>query len=178
MPGKSFDLMWLARIGLIVLLVGLRLVFKQDWLGNLLLVGGWVLGYLLVEADHWFYVAVCSPQELSCQRIKHELALKNWSNARAMLQQTASERSRLPIHNILTGFIISVMGIWLAMSGGNLLAVGVITGLAVRLFTEFLADANYGRWYWIFARELGRVVNFTIVFFGKGVRINGKIKKS
>jgi hypothetical protein len=153
MPRKSLDLMWIARIGIVALVVVLRLLLREDWMGNLLLVLGWILGYALVEADHLFYVAVCNPQELTCQRIRHEMAQKNWRNAWGLLQETADQRNRLPVHNILTAFILTVMGIWLVTSGGNLLAVGIVTGLAIRLFSEFVADPNYPRWYWLFSRD-------------------------
>ncbi len=164
MPRKSLDLMWIVRIAIVAIVVVLRLVINQDWIGNLLLVFGWIIGYALVEADHWFYVVVCNPQELTCQRIRSEVAQKNWRNAWGLLQETAASRNRLPIHNILTAFIVTVMAIWLVSSQGNLLAAGVVTGLAIRLFTEFLSDTNYSRWYWLFSREFNPLENKVIKY--------------
>lgn len=147
------------RVLLIVVVVGVRLVTKQDWLGNVWLVVGWMMGYLLAEADHWFYVWICNPQELSCQRIKKEIMEnKNWKNAWGMLKNTREERIKLPIHNILTGLLIAFLGIWVVTSLGNLLVSGIVVGLGVKLFTDFVGD-DYKKWYWVFAREFSEIEN-------------------
>lgn len=142
------------RVFIIAILVGVRVWFKQDWLGSLLLVIGWVIGNLLAEADHVFYVAVCNPQELTCQRVRREVQNKNWKNAWGILKSTSGERTRLPIHNILTGLVVAVLGLWVVSSVGSLLASGVVVGLGIRLFSEFLSGDKKS-WFWIFAREFG-----------------------
>ena len=145
--------MGLLELGIIVVVVGMRVWLHQDYIGNALLAVGWVLGYVLAEADDWFYVAVCNPQELTCQRIRHEVAAKNWRNAWGLLKSTAGERQKLPIHNIITVAVVLAAGVWLVTSGGNLLAVGLVIGLGLRLFMDFLKDTNIKRWYWVFSRE-------------------------
>ncbi len=145
--------MGLLQIGIIVLVVGIRVFLRQEYLANVLLTVGWVLGYVLAEADDWFYVAVCNPQELSCQRIRHEIQTKNWRNAWGLLKSTTSERQRLPIHNVITALVIMGAGLWMVTSGGNALAMGLVTGLCVRLFMDFVTDVNFGRWYWVFSRS-------------------------
>lgn len=144
---------WIARISAIVVIVGMRLLFKHDWLGSAFLAVGWMIGYVLAEADHLFYIAMCNPQELTCQRVRHEvLETKNWRGAWGILQSTKGERTKLPVHNVLTAVIVAVLGIWVVSSAGSLLASGVVVGLGVRLFTEFLSgDKN--KWFWVFARE-------------------------
>ena len=143
----------IGRMSVLVGVVGLRLVMKQDWVGSLWLVAGWIVGYALAEADHLFYVAVCNPQELTCQRVRHEiLDTRNWRNAWGILKATSEERTRLPIHNVLTGVIVAVLGLWVVSSGGSLLASGVVVGLGVRLFTEFLSGEKKN-WCCVFARE-------------------------
>ena len=152
-------MMWVVRIGREIGVVGLvvaaRLVFKQDWVGSALLALGWILGNLLAELDHVSYVIVCNPQELTCQRVRHEiLETKNWRNAWGILQSTKGERTRLPIRNILTALIVAVLGMWVVSSVGSMLASGVVVGLGVRLFTEFLSSAEDKKnWFWVFARE-------------------------
>lgn len=144
--------MWIVRILVIVGVVGVRLLFRQDWLGNALLVVGWLVGYALAEADQLFYVVVCNPQELTCQRVRHEIDTRNWRNAWGILKSTVAERTRLPIHNILTAMVVAVLGVWVVSSAGSVLASGVVVGLGVRLFTEFLAGDKKS-WFWVFARE-------------------------
>ncbi len=139
---------------IVMMVVGARLVTKQDWLGSALLVAGWVIGYLLAEVDQIFYVAMCNPQELSCQRVRHEIwENKNWKLGWQLLQETAGERTRLPVHNVLTGLLVAGVGVWAAGSGVNLLGVGVGVGLSLRLFSELAVDPGWPKWYWLFARE-------------------------
>ncbi|KKU28753.1 MAG: hypothetical protein UX80_C0024G0024 [Candidatus Amesbacteria bacterium GW2011_GWA2_47_11b] len=134
-------------IGQIVLMIGIAGWTRSWWLAV-----GWIIGYALAEADHLFYVAVCNPQELTCQRVRQELGARSWKSAWELLRRTAGERTRLPIHNVLTGLIVAVLGWWVVNSVGSMLAAGVVVGLGVRLFTEFLAG-NKKSWFWVFARE-------------------------
>lgn len=145
----------IGRIAVLFAVVGVRLLTRQDWLGNLWLVVGWIIGYALAEADHLFYVAVCNPQELTCQRVRQELGARSWKSAWDLLRRTAGERTRLPIHNILTGLVVAVLGLWVVSGVGSVLASGVVVGLGVRLFTDFLS-ADKKKWFWIFAREFGQ----------------------
>lgn len=167
MPGKNLS--WIVRIVIMGLIVAVRIIFRQDWVGSVLLVVGWIVGNLLAEADHWFYVAVCNPQELSCQRVKYEVQKRNWKNAWGILQETAHERSRMPIHNILTGIVLALLGLWLVTSLGNLLAAGVVIGLGIRLYFEFIADPNFGSWYWLFGRQFSVSENKALKFVWGGL---------
>ncbi|KKR91044.1 MAG: hypothetical protein UU42_C0024G0002 [Candidatus Woesebacteria bacterium GW2011_GWA1_41_13b] len=147
--------MWIYRIIVLAVVVGLRLWMRQDWVGSLWLAVGWIIGMMLAEADHLFYVAVCNPQELTCQRVRREVQNKNWRNAWGILKATSGERVRLPIHNILTGLVVAVLGLWVVSSVGSVLASGVVVGLGVRLFTDFLSQ-DKKNWFWVFAREFGK----------------------
>lgn len=148
--------MWIVRIVIIAAIVAIRLIGRIGQIGpidEIWLVAGWVIGMMLAEADHLFYVAVCNPQELTCQRVRHEiLENRNWRNAWGILQSTKGERTRLPIHNILTGLVVAVLGLWVVGSVGSALASGVVMGLGIRLFTDFYSG-NKKDWFWIFARE-------------------------
>lgn len=120
---------------------------------DLNLVIGWVIGWLLAEADHLVYATMCNPQELTCQRVRAEMDKKNWRNAWKMLEETKFERNKLPIRNILTLISMTGVGIWVVSSSGSLLASGLVFGFCVRLFSELIFDTDYKKWYWIFARE-------------------------
>ena len=132
------------------LVVGLG---RINYLGNILLAVGWVIGYFLAELDHIFYAYACNPQELSCQRVRSEMEKRNWRNAWGILKETAGERTRLPVSNILTGFVVAIVGIWVVTSSGSMLASGVVLGLGVRLLVAFWRSADYSKWYWLFARQ-------------------------
>lgn len=124
-----------------------------NYIGNALLVIGWIIGYLLAEIDHLFYVLVCNPQELSCMRVRNEIANRRFGSAWRMLKSTSAERTRLPVHNILTLALVAGMGIWMVTSSSSLLASGIVMGLSVRLVTELWQETNYDKWYWLFARQ-------------------------
>lgn len=150
-------MMW--RILPIALLVGVRLFshWKSGYLANVWgaevgLTIGYVLGWLLVGADHFFYASVSNPHELTSQLIKKELQNKNWKRALAILRETGGEKVKLPIRNILSAFVMTGVGLWMSGSGGNLLAIGTCLGLTVRLYSEIIMDKEYQKWYWVFAR--------------------------
>jgi hypothetical protein len=135
---------------------GLTLEMTGQWI---LLMAGWFLGWVLGELDHLVYATICNPQELSCQRVRKEIWQRNWKNAWGIMQDTKGERDRLPVRNILTAMVVGVLGVWLISSNGSFLAAGTVFGLEVRLLSELLAEKDYKKWYWVFAREFSEKEN-------------------
>ena len=184
------ETLWIAGPLLFVLLVRMvreyatRLNPAFNWppvlLGNAFLAIGWGLGYFLAEADHVFYATMCDPQDETCRLVKEEWERKNWRNAWGILERTKGERKRLPIRNMLTIFILLGVGIWVVSSSGSMLASGMVMGLLVRLFSEAVRDAEYKKWYWVFARDFtpmehrgfltawGLVLLFSLVLLMRG----------
>ena len=149
--------MWQLIVGGIIL-VG-RIIGQYnsvDWLSivvdKLFFVVGWGIGYLLAEADDMFYATVCSPQELTCQRVKSEMTQRNWKNAWGILKSTKGERTKLPIKNMLTAYVIAIVGVWVATSSRSVLAGGIVLSLGVRLFIDAIKERDFTKWYWVFAR--------------------------
>jgi hypothetical protein len=135
---------------------------------DLSLLAGWIVGWLIVEADHLFYATMCNPQELTCQRVKKEFEKKDLKRMWGILQETKFERTKLPIRNVLTGFVMTGLGIWVVISSGNVFASGLVFGFGIRLLSEFLADRDYRKWYWIFAREFSESEHRGIVLAWMG----------
>jgi hypothetical protein len=131
------------------------ILLRALWV-DISLLAGWLIGWILAEADHLMYATVCNPQELTCQRVKSEIEKRDWKKMWKLLQETKSERTKLPVRNVLTGFVITGLGLWVVTSSGSPLAAGVVFGFGVRLFSEILADADYKKWYWVFARDFGQ----------------------
>lgn len=131
-------------------------IFYWRWGDDILVVAGWIIGWLLADLDDIFYVMVCNPQELTCQRVKGLLAGKNYKEAWKLLRETRGERNQLPVRNVLTGTIVMILGIWIVTSNGSALGSGVVLGLGVRLLAELLAERDWKKWYWIFAREFSQ----------------------
>lgn len=149
------------RVGILVGLIAIRFVlgFRNTTLVNLLvqngiLILGLIIGFALTELDHWLYALMCNPQELACMRVKGEIQAGRWRSAWTMLQQTKAERTKLPVHNAITGLIVAIMGVWLVTSLGNLLAEGLVFGLSLNLLSDFWWDADHTKWYWIIARPI------------------------
>jgi hypothetical protein len=130
-----------------------RKMIPINWVGDILLAAGWVMGYFLADMDHLFYATVCNPQELTCQRVRHELDNKNWRNAWGLLEATKDERVRMPIRNILTAVVVAGLGLWVVSSSGSWIAMGMVLSLNTRLFTELVTTTDRKKWYWVFARD-------------------------
>ena len=130
-----------------------------NYVGNIWLAVGWGMGYWLADIDHLFYALVCNPQELSCMRVRNELANHRWRSAWQMLKSSAGERTRMPVRNVLTGLIVAVMAVWVVTSSGSTIASGVAVGLSVRLLLEFWQASDWKKWYWLFAREFSSKEN-------------------
>ena len=130
-------------------------VFLRLALLDVSLLAGWILGWMMTELENLLYAMVCDPQEQSCQRVKSEIQKKNWGKLWQVLQETKFERAKMPVRNVLTAFVMTGVGLWVVTSSGSLLASGLVFGFCVRLFSEILADRDYKKWYWVFAREFG-----------------------
>jgi hypothetical protein len=127
------------------------------WWEEIWLVLGWMVGWLLAEIDDVLYVAMGNPQELTSQRVKKELTAGNFIGAWNLLQATRGERtSRMPVRNALTLLVMAIIGVWIVTSNGSPLGSGVVLGLSTRLLTEFLAEKDKNKWFWIFSREFSR----------------------
>ena len=146
---KRIDTKLLIVIGLLLVVVLIRRSLEDIWLGI-----GWLMGYFASELDQIFYATVCNPHELSCQRVQSEIAKRDWKNAWRMLQDSKSERTKLPIHNIVTGLVLGVLGVWLVTSSLSLLASGLVISLGAKLFLEFTLDKNQIDWYWLMSKPL------------------------
>lgn len=154
---------WLWRVLPIGTVLVVRLIeqVRGGFLWNALLIDlslvvGWVGGWFLAEADHLLYATMCNPHELTCQRVKQEIERKDWRRMWGILEETKGERTKLPIRNILTAFVMVGLGIWVVTSSGSPLAAGLVFGFGVRLFSDILSAADYKKWYWIFAREFSQ----------------------
>jgi hypothetical protein len=135
--------------GILLAVVIVHRSWSDIWLGI-----GWILGYFATELDQIFYATVCNPHELSCQRVQSEIAKKDWKNAWRMLQDSKAERTKLPIHNIVTGLVLGVLGVWLVTSSLSILASGLVISLGIKLFLEFTLEKNQIDWYWLMPKPL------------------------
>lgn len=115
---------------------------------------GWMIGWLMIEIDDIFYVYSSNTQELTSQRVRQMIQTKNYRGAWNLLQSTRGERiTRMPVRNVLTLMVVAAVGVWIVTSNGSPLGSGVVMGLGTRLLSEFLAENDKSKWFWIFARD-------------------------
>jgi len=150
------------RSWVVLAVVGVRIFRRWGeigliWPEALLVLAGWAVGYFLSDLDDWIYVLVTHPHELTSRRVWDLLSLGKWGAAREMLMSTREERERLPIHNALTGLVVSGVGLWVISSSGSPLGWGVTLGLSVRLWWGLVMEKNYQKWYWLVARKINLV---------------------
>ncbi|HJZ06176.1 hypothetical protein A2634_01890 [Candidatus Amesbacteria bacterium RIFCSPHIGHO2_01_FULL_48_32] len=162
-------------IALLVLMIarGLSAKYKVLSLGfflnNLVLFVGWAIGYFLSDLDDWYYALITRPHELDSQRVVGLLKTGKWREAREMVMVTRSSREKLPVHNILTGLVVGIVGWWVISSSGSFLGAGVVLGLSVRLWIGLVHETDYQKWYWVFARKFTATENRIVVWMWAGL---------
>lgn len=147
-------------ISMVILIQSWRGFLAGGWSGIPLvyicwIVVGWIAGWLFAELDHVFYLLISKPEELTSQRVRAELNKKNWRGMWKLIQDTKEEREKLPMRNMLTMFVILILGLWAITTDANTFVIGLTYGLAIRLFSEFIRETDWRKWYWVFAREFG-----------------------
>ena len=144
-------IIWLALITLLRWSWHLNLIWF--WLGGL-------VGTFLFDIDHWLYLLVVNPHELTSQRVKHLLDQKRFKEASSLVVSTTQERIRLPLHNALFQAILYILCFFVLTSTNNLLGAGLVMSLALHLledeFQDLKKDANHLRnWlFWQFKFEV------------------------
>jgi hypothetical protein len=136
----------------LVVKLGASMLFgvNLNWIGMGLLVAGWGVGYILPGIEKYFGTG----------------RLKEW------VGQAVVDRYRSPIKNVLTGGLVAVLALWMLASSGSSLGVGVVTGLTVRLFVDYLNEKNRKVWYWIFVREFsGKEMDNVKILWGALVAV-------
>ena len=139
---------WLWRVAPIGVVVGIGVftdwlalgVRGVKWLDYAWLITGWILGWLLVEANKY------------AVNIKGvEAFLTEWERA---------------IRNVVTGLVLAILGVWVASSSNSLLAGGLVFGMGMRLWSEYFYSGEWKKWYWIIAREISETEHkiFTAVW--------------
>ena len=150
---------------------GLSALNFQFWWVNLQAAIGWVLGWGLANLDNVFYAVTCNSREETCQRVKREIDLKRWKSAWRILEMTAGEREQMPVRNVVTLFVVGVMGVWLMTSTVSIVALGMCFGLGARLILELWQLKRWQKWYWIIKREFTLVEHRVVVLVLSGMLV-------
>ena len=139
--------------------------YWQFWLGG-------VLGTILPYADHFIYVYVFAPHELSSQRVASYVSQKRIGSALNLAFATAQERSKLIFHTAYFQLILLVLTFWVVTSSGSLLGRGIVLAFSLHLIIdqleEYLITKNLNSWFrdFAFLQPEGLDKEKTCAYFG------------
>jgi hypothetical protein len=108
----------------------------------------------LIDLDHFLYVLVVNPHELTSMRVRRLLDQRRFKEALILLGDTADERLRLAFHNALFQPILYVFCFFVLTSTGNLFGAGLVMAMALHLLKDEFSLILRGReeflhrWLW------------------------------
>lgn len=112
---------------------------------------GGVVGTLLPYADHFIYIYLLAPHELTSQRVVSYVAQKKIGSALNLAFVTAEERSKLIFHKAYFQAIFLVLTFWVMTSSGSLLGKGIVLAFSLHLIIdqleELLRVRNLNSWF-------------------------------
>lgn len=113
-------------------------------------VGG-VVGTLLPDLDHFLYVYLLGPQELTSQRVNFLLTRREITKTMDLLAATRYERTRLIFHTALFQLIFVVLSFLIISSSGNLFGRGLVLAFSLHLLIDQFMDitqvGNLSNWF-------------------------------
>lgn len=139
----------LINFGILGLVVLIKIFSGKFGVDSILLSVGWGMGFVLADLDHLLYILVTNAHELTSLRIKLMFKSRDWKAVWKEIEDTKPERVQMAVHNVVTGLVLSGVGLWMITSSGSLLASGLVVSLGIKLFIEFVTDHNPHKWYWL-----------------------------
>jgi len=123
----------------LLLILWLVLISLGRWIWQSSLIWlylGSILGLFLLESDHWLYVFLSNPHELTPQRIKRLVEQKQFKLAFILVSDTKLEREKLAFHNILFQVILTVFCFFAITSTNSFFGIGLLMGMFFSLLFE------------------------------------------
>lgn len=110
---------------------------RWDWQWSLLFfwLGG-LIGFLLLDVDHYLYALVLYPQELTSLRMKRLLKEKRFKETAELIVDTDRERVRLSFHNALFQLVFYIFCFFALTSTDNWLGKGLVMAMALHLLRD------------------------------------------
>lgn len=112
---------------------------------GLLLLGG-LIGTVLPDVDHFIYVYLLHPQELTSQRVNYTLGNQNlpvkhrvWQ-AFELMTATREERKGLIFHTVHFQIIFWILTFLVISSSGSILGRGLVLAFSLHLIVDQLLD--------------------------------------
>lgn len=111
----------------------LSFTYWPFWLGG-------IIGTLLPDADHFIYVFLLNPQDLTSQRVSFLLRKKEVFRIATLLYETRRERKNLVLHTFLFQIVFLILTFLILTSSSSLLAHGIVLAFSLHLAVDQLAD--------------------------------------
>ncbi len=142
MPKKElFNRLLITLIWLLVISL-----FRWHWHWHLIWLWlGSFLGIFLIELDHFLYVLLSNPHELTGLRIKRLLEQRSFREILTLVVDTRGERERLAFHNALFQVVLYALCFFTISSTNNLFGSGLLMGMALILLRDELDDLLKGK---------------------------------
>lgn len=118
-------------------------IYLLFWVGGL-------IGTFLPDLDHFLYVYIARPNELTSQRVASLISQKQYQNALNLLNQTRYERTMPIFHTILFQFIFALLAFFVTSSSASLLGTGLVLAILIHLWLDQVQDffkfGNINNW--------------------------------
>jgi len=116
-------------------------LWRWSWHWNLiwLWLGG-LFGTYFFDLDHFLYLLIINSHELTSQRVKRLFQQKRFKEAFELTAQTATERIKLPFHNVLFQIVNFVLCFFVLSSTNNLFVSGIVMGMALHLLKDEIGE--------------------------------------
>jgi len=115
-----------------------------------LFIGG-ILGTILPDLDHFFYVFFFRPYELTSQRVIYLFQNKQFKKAFELLLETRYERTKQVFHWVYFQIIFLILAFLVMTSSGNIFGAGLILAFSLHYLVDELCDfleiGNLDTWF-------------------------------
>lgn len=110
-----------------------NLSFWPFWLGG-------IVGTLMPDLDHFLYVYLLRPQELTSQRVNYMLGKGEVFKTFDLLAETRYERTKLIFHTIFFQVIFFVLSFLVISSSGSIFGRGLVLAFLLHLSIDQIID--------------------------------------
>lgn len=121
-----------------------NLSFLPLWLGG-------ILGTILPDVDHFIYVYLLKPHELTSQRVLYMFSKKDYKGVFSLLADTRSERTKLIFHTAFFQGIFLILTFLVVTSSGSIFGRGLVLAFSLHLSVDQLVDfvelGNIDHWF-------------------------------
>ena len=122
----------------------LNLTYWPFWLGGL-------VGTILPDVDHFIYIFLLRPYELTSQRATAMLQKRDVMATLRILSETRYERTKIIFHTATFQAIFVVLAFLVISSSGNIFGRGLVLAFLLHMIVDQLVDlrdmGNLNNWF-------------------------------